>query len=142
VQPLPELRPDHPNDSLAIQFELIGTVASSALEPAGRVSYLSDYGVTVMQQRFVYHLSRVIVDLPVLHAQAAANFEEAALMHEWLELFVADADVADDVGHQTRKFDDFLTANGGELRRLLQDPVTRAGVRRRVRAEMKIRAST
>jgi hypothetical protein len=139
VQPLPDLRPDHVGESLAIDFELIGTVASGAIDPTGRVAYLSDYGVTVMQQRFVHQLSRVVVDLPVLHAQAAPNFEEAALLHEWLEAFVQNPTVADDVSHQTREFNDFLDANQKELRNLLHELITRAEVRRRVRAEIKAR---
>jgi hypothetical protein len=140
VQPLPDLRPDHAGENLAINFELIGTVASGAIDPGGRVAYLSDYGVTVMQQRFVHQLSRVVVDLPILHAQAAPNFEEASLLHEWLEAFVQDdPPVANDVNHQTGEFNGFLDANQAELRNLLHDPITRAEVRRRVRAEIKAR---
>ena len=139
VLPLPEVRPDHPGESLAIHFEQIGTVPSSSLDVAERLAYLSDYGVTVLQQRFVHHLSRVVVDLPVLHAQAAPNFEEAALLHEWLDLLVPDPTVADDVSNQTREFDELLSANGEGLRQLLHDAVTRADARRRLRAEMKAR---
>jgi hypothetical protein len=141
VQPLPDLHPDHAGENLAVDFELIGTVASGAIDPSGRVAYLSDYGVTVMQQRFVHQLSRVVVDLPVLHAQAAPNFEEAALLHEWLEVFVPDPAVANDVTDQAREFNDFLDAHDKELRHLLHDAVTRAEVRRRVRAEIKARTA-
>jgi hypothetical protein len=140
VLPLPEVRPDHPDESLAVHFEQIGTVPSASLDVTRRLAYLSDYGVTVLQQRFVYHLSRVVVDLPVLHAQAAPNFEEAALLHEWLDFLVPDPTVVDDVSNQTREFDELLSANGEALRHLLQDAVTRADARRRVRAEMKARA--
>jgi hypothetical protein len=140
VQPLPDLRLDHVGENLAVDFELIGTVGSAEIDPAGRIAYLSDYGVTVMQQRFVHQLSRVVVDLPMLHAQAASNFEEAALLHEWLEALVQNAaGVANDVMNQTREFNDFLDANQKEVRKLLHDPITRAAVRRRVRAEINAR---
>src|SRR6266478_4337160 len=135
--PLPDLR--SANESLALDFEQIGTVSSAGLVISDRLACLTDYGATVLQQRFLHHLSRVVVAVDVLHAQAAPNFEETDLLYEWLHALVADPAAEDVVANQTTEFNNFLDANDEELRRLLRDVVSRSTVRKRVRDEIRSR---
>jgi hypothetical protein len=138
VMPLPELR-QRDGESLAVAFEEAGTVRAESLQTTGRIAYLTDYGVTVLQQRFLHHHSRIVVPLPDLHAQAAPNFEEADLLHEWLEELVRDPESSEEVARRTRDFDAYLNGNGGELRDMLKSETTRSTVRKRVRVEMRQR---
>ncbi len=137
ILPLAHLR--SATDSLALDFEQLGTVSTADIVVSDRVAYLTDYGATVLQQRFLHHLSRVVVALAVLYAQAAPNFEEADLLYEWLDALVLDPSAEDEVEHQTAEFNHFLNANDEELRRLLRDVVTRSSVRMRVRVEIRSR---
>lgn len=139
VQFLPELRPNRPSEHVGVDFEAIGTVSSGSLDVDRRIASLTDYGITVLQQRFVHHLTRVVVDLPTLHEQVAPDLEEADLLQEWLEDLVLNPQVDADVSSSTRAFDALLSANQGELRRQLKDPVRRANVRRRIRQEIRDR---
>jgi len=126
---------------VAIDFEEVGTVRSANLVLDRRVAYLTDYGVTVLQQRLLHHLSRVVVPRADIYAQAAPNFEEADLLHEWLEELVRDPSADEEVLRQTREFDAYLNAGGGELRSHLQDDGKRSTVRKRVRIEIRARAA-
>ena len=140
VFPLPDLRSPDQKESVAIDFEEVGTVRSANLVLDRRVAYLTDYGVTVLQQRLLHHLSRVVVPRADIYAQAAPNFEEADLLHEWLEELVRDPSADEEVLRQTREFDAYLNAGGGELRSHLQDDGKRSTVRKRVRIEIRARA--
>ena len=141
VLPLPYLRPDNHDESLAADFELIGTVSSEALVTEGRIACLSDYGLTVLQQRRVHNDTRVVVELDVLLEQAAPNLEEADLLQEWLEALVNDPASPEQVAQQTGAFDEFLSAADGQLRDMLLEAVTRSSVRKRIRAEIKNRTA-
>jgi hypothetical protein len=138
--PLPELR-QVVGENLAIDFEEAGTMRSTAIALDSRVAYLTDYGVTVLQQRFLHHHSRVVVPLPDLHSQAAPNFEEADLLHEWLEALVDDPSSTEEILRMTREFDAYLNTNGGELRNMLKSEGTRSTVRKRVRIEIRSRVA-
>lgn len=135
--PLLDLR--HNGDHLAVDFFKVGTVDSAQLQISKRIAYLSNYGATVLLQRLLHHNSRVVVALSVLHDQAAPNFEEAELLHEWLEALVTDLGSDDQIGDQTREFNEFLDANGQDLRKALMDVVQRSTVRKRLRLELKQR---
>jgi hypothetical protein len=137
VMPLPELR-SH-KESLALDFEQIGTVKTADLVVSRRIAYLSEYGASVMLQRILNHFSRVVVSVSLIHQQAAPNFEEADLLHEWLDALVQDASSPGQIIEQTREFNDFLNGNTKELRNMLLDAVNRSTVRKRVRAEIQTR---
>lgn len=139
VLPMPRLRPGHENQHLAADFEMLGTVASSDLLLDRRIACLSDYGIAVLQQRRVHNDTRLVVELEVLHEQAAPNLEEAELLHEWLEALVSDPQSDEEVTEQTAAFDAFLSANHDELREQLVEPISRAAVRRKVFAEISAR---
>jgi Na+-transporting NADH:ubiquinone oxidoreductase subunit NqrC len=141
VFPLPDLRQAQPEENLVADFELLGSVLSAELAATTRICCLSDYGLTVLQQRRVHHDTRVVLELDVLHEQAAPNLEEAELLQEWLEELVVDQASQEQVARETGAFDAFLSADDHALRHMLKDLVERAKARKAVRSEIRLRAA-
>jgi hypothetical protein len=143
MMPLPSLRPDEDNRDFAVDFEAVGPVATEDIVREGRIACLSEHGILVLEQRYVHHLTRAEIELPVFHEQVAPNLEEASLMEEWLVELAATAASDMDVANQTKDFDNFLSQPlGAPLRRALRDPMLRADVRRQVRQEIQRRLET
>lgn len=128
---LPEVEP---GVNKSVEFVEVYTVPSSAVTAAARVVVLSQRGVNLLLQRWVFHLSRVVVPTATLHESIAAEHEEADLIGEEVgDLVAAGHDALEAAG----LVDDWLdTREGGRRRReLLRDPQARSGVRRRLREE-------
>lgn len=128
LSPLPGLPVgyEHP----AADFRRIQAVASNELALERRVVSLSELGIQLLQQRFVHHLTRVIVDLPTLYEHSSAVFTEAELQEEWVEEAM-NAGVARAEAEAT--FQEFLGRGKGSLREALANARTRGHVRRAVR---------
>lgn len=128
------------------RFELSGRVASSELLPERRVACLERKGIVLLQQRHVYSLTRVVVDLPTLYEQSAPVLDEADLMEEWLSELVPLVDDRPDMDALAREetaFDDCMrdSVTGPSLRIMLNEPAMRATVRRRVLQAIRDRRS-
>ena len=139
VLPLPDLRPQFPNEHVAAVFEMSAPVRATNLNVSSRIACLSEYGMMVLQQRLVHHETRVVVELPVFREQSAPNTEEAALLEEWLVSLVQNPSDADEIADLTRRFNDYLDSGGRQLRKVLLDPLKRAGIRRQIMQEIKRR---
>lgn len=67
----------------AVNFDLVGNVAKAELTKGNRIACLHHPGINQMQQRLVFHLTRM--EIPTLYFQAAFRhtYWEADLLEEW-----------------------------------------------------------
>jgi hypothetical protein len=135
--PLPELQGD---EFYAAHFIDSAPVASATLDPGKRVACLTEFGVNLLQQRMIWHLTRLEVPTARLHEAFSHTFEEADLLEEWLETF----DLAStSLEEATAQFDDFIRTKAGDGEATFQDwlrePQRRSSVRNRMRAQRKAR---
>jgi hypothetical protein len=128
VFPLPELLPE----PCAAQLLELDSATREELHAAQRVATLSDYGVYVLQQRFVFCIARVVVGLDRLEEVSGHVLAEAELEEEWVDE-LTDGDDASAMSEERAAFQMFLD---GELRASLKQPLRRSEVRRTVRAEI------
>jgi len=85
VMPLPELRGnDTPHVAKLTEF---GMVSADDLDLDHRICALTEIGIELLQQRFFHNQSRVKVELPTLHKQAAPMFVEIELWTQWNEAY-------------------------------------------------------
>jgi len=133
VFPLPDLLPE----PCAAQLLELDSATREELHAAERVATLSDYGVYVLQQRFVFCITRVVVGLDRLEEVSGHVLAEAELEEEWVDE-LTDGDDPSAMSEERAAFQTFLD---GELRASLQQPVRRSEVRRTVRAEIARRLS-
>ena len=133
VMPLPNLLGGHHS----AQFDEIGLVESSSMRQDCRQACMTPYGVHLLQQRFVWHLTRFLAPTHRLAEVTEAVFAEADLQEEWMEASV-DRDInpqqAAEAFHAWIRSPD----SSGVLR---QDQLQQADLRARVRREMRRRIS-
>ena len=91
---------------------------------------MTDTGIQLLQQRMVYHLSRVIIDLVELAEQSAPILAEVDLHEEWVT----------DLGEAAEpEFHRFLDADDRKLRKWLIEVHTRPQAIKAVRQEIRRR---
>lgn len=144
VFPLPCLDPRNLDLHVAARFDETGMIAASALTASTRAACLSDYGTVALQQRYIHHLTRVVVPTTLLRRQCAHVLEEADLQEEWnvalASVRISDGDDEDSaIDAEAVAFDDFLTTAG--LRNQLLNEHERASVRRAIQAEIRHRTT-
>jgi len=131
---LPELA----GESFVIEFEEIDVVTREELRAAERLAILSNRGVNLLVQRWLFHNSRVVVPTITINAQASGPFEEADLIQEASDGLVDSGTTIDEA---QALVDTWLGESPGEgspsRRDLLSDPqqrsVVRSGLRRQLR---------
>lgn len=136
VMPLPDLDPG--GVSWQIEFDEIHTVPSGRLPTDKRIASLEDLGILLLQQRYIHHLTRYVVETLALHEACIHVLTEADLMEEWSEALLTDptgADSGEQFRELQRDFDDFIS----EYREQLKDPTSRAAVRRQTFHEIRNR---
>ena len=129
VMPLPELDGGH----YAVRFEQMGLVESASLLPAKRIACLSPYGIHLLQQRFIWYLTRFLVPTHRLAEATAPVFEEAELEEEWVTQAIqrgAERDASTAAFHQWVRSPD---ESGTSPQEQLTDPQRCAVVRRAMR---------
>lgn len=129
VMPLPELLGKH----YSARFEEMGLVESATLLTAERVACMSPYGVNLLQQRFIWYLTRLLVPTYRLGEATVAVFEEADLQEEWV---VAATERGEDVANAARAFHEWVRStddSGVSRQKQIEDPQRRAGLRRQMR---------
>jgi hypothetical protein len=121
-------------------FRDTGVVLSESLHRSRRLAALTNYGVSVLQQRLVFYLTRLTVDLPTLADAFEDIAAETELQWEWAEAALSaaakDADPEVVLGEAEKLFAEYLDENGRERRRLLKQSETRVDVRRQIRREI------
>lgn len=137
VMPLPGL-PGSFQVQPAAMFNEASLVRSDALKLSGRVACLSEYGINLLQQRLVYHLTRFAVPTPKLHQVSAQVFREVELQEEWVTAAI-DGEV--DVLTAQKDFHEWLRSTDGDGQATKQarllDAQQVAGIRREMRSALK-----
>jgi len=132
AMPLPELAGEH----RTARFEDMGLVESASLLPERRIACLSPYGIHLLQQRFIWYLTRFLVPTHRLAEATAAVFEEAELEEEWVSR-AAERGTARHTSveafHQWIRSSD---QSGSTRQEQLADPQRRAGIRRAMRLHL------
>lgn len=129
VMPLPELAGEHHS----ARFEDMGLVASTSLLREQRIACLSPYGIHLLQQRFIWYLTRFLVPTHRLAEATASVFEEAELEEEWVSRAAehgAQPRASVEAFHQWIRTPD---ESGTSRQEQLADPQRRARVRRAMR---------
>lgn len=117
------------------QLDDVGKVRRDELDVAARLACLSEFGINLLQQRFVWHLTRLEVPTFSFHEAFAHTFEEADLLEDWNETVCGAGLSPPDAA---KRFEAFLRADQGQGRTLqddLRDPQRRSAVRSRCRVE-------
>jgi hypothetical protein len=116
-------------------FEDIGLVKASVIAGAERLACLSRKGINLLQQRFVFYLTRFAVPTSQLDRVAAAVFEEADLMEEWTQRALSRGQ---DIQQTEHEFHEWIRADDGtgeSRQKRLADPQGLSAVRRALRQE-------
>lgn len=132
VMPLPNLLDDGGDKS--VHFANMGMVKSEDLDPSTREVVLGPYGINILQQRFVFYLTRAVIGTHVLHEVSEAVYEETSLAEEWIEHAVL---CGYESGDAHRRFHEFIREDAGEgssRQELLRDPQRRAMLRTEIRS--------
>lgn len=141
--PLPELEAS--GKPVAVHFQHLHTVETQQLETRERVAVLSDYGQLVFQQRWIYHIARVVADRQELTELIAPIQNELSMQMDWVDAGLAvgaPGDRTGQLGQLAKDFQDFLDEPSDPdcLRaRLKQGESDRIFARKAVRAEIKKR---
>jgi len=111
------------------RLDELGTALTVDLNTDKRIACLSEYGVYLLQQRLIWHFTRLAVETFRIQEAFAHTYEEADLLEEWTDTLsvtgVSRADAA-------AKFEEFIRAdhgNGRTLQKDLQDVQRRSAVR-------------
>lgn len=127
--PMPEAPiPGFSNSAACIRQ--ISSPSTKSLLNGNRVAAMTDTGIQLLQQRMVYHLSRVIIDLVELAEHSAPILAEVDLHEEWVT----------DLGKAAEpEFHRFLDADDRKLRKWLIEVHTRPQAIKAVRQEIRRR---
>jgi hypothetical protein len=81
VMPLPGL----PQGDQIAKFEEMVSVRMDTLDLTRRVACLDDYGMAILQQRQIHHMTRYVVEIEVLHTANSPILLELELLEAWRE---------------------------------------------------------
>jgi hypothetical protein len=132
VMPLPGLG----DEFYAAKFDEIGLVPSDVVRSAQRLVCLTPFGINLLQQRFIWYLTRFVAPTYRLNEACAAVFEEADLCEEWVRVAAERGVAADEAA---AAFHDWIrAADSSDLtrQRQLEEPQRRAVVRRDMRRHL------
>ena len=133
LMPLPNLL----GEPHAVYFDQIGLVPTADLAEKTRVACLTPLGINLMQQRYIWYLTRFEVPTFKLNDVCGAVFEEADLCEEWA---IERTDTSAGIAEAHLEFHDWIriTDESGSSRQIgLSDPQRRAGIRRTMRQHLK-----
>ncbi|MDR7383596.1 hypothetical protein [Promicromonospora iranensis] len=116
-----------------IQFTDLLVLNRDELLSSQRIAVLSEIGVNLLVQRWIYHNSRVVVPTITIHRQVAPQHEEADLTMEAVDHLVMEGWPSDTALTRVDQWLDDPTQVGGRLRSQLLDPQARSTVRKRMR---------
>jgi len=126
--PLPDLH--EPGGLYVAHLDEIGRSLTDDVLAAERIACLSNFGVSLLQQRLIFWLTRHEVPTFQLQQVSAHVFEEADLLEEWNETVCAAGLSREDA---SARFEVFLRAcggaGGGSRQDDLRDPQRRSAVR-------------
>lgn len=124
--PLPDLEGGVDFEASFLDLDLL---PSDAVESAPKVASLSQTGVNILLQRWVFHNSRAVVPLSNYQDVSSAEYEEADLTEDWVDARTA---AGLSVKEATAEAHEWLRAkspSGPSWQDLLADPASRSHVR-------------
>lgn len=116
-------------------FEEAGRVRTADLNLVGRLACLDDYGLVVLQQRYIHHLSRLKVELEALDDVNAPVLLEIELLEEWQDSASTYHPGDEGLSRAAAEFDAFF----GSRRELALERTQHARIRQEVRREYRQR---
>jgi hypothetical protein len=117
------------------RLDQIGRTSTTSLLEVDRVACLSVFGVNLLQQRLIWHLTRFEVPTFRLQEAFSHTYEEADLLEEWVDT-LANANL--EVRDATARFEEFIRMKqptGRTMQDDLRDAQLRSAVRGACRAE-------
>lgn len=133
IMPLPDLGPEGHS---AVRFGEAGLVRAEILEAAPRIACLSELGINILQQRFIFHLTRFAVPTFKLHETCEAVFREIELHGEWAEARLASGGNMDEIRGEFHAWIRETDAGGRTRQERLANAQQVASVRREMRAAL------
>ncbi len=114
-------------------------VTPAQLEAADRIAALSEDGIQLLQQRLVWALTHVVIDLDTLAEYSAPAFAEIELLEEWNMALCApdDGDRPARLATIAREFETYIRSSGVQAD--LARERKRGDARRRARDELRSR---
>lgn len=126
--PLPGLPLEH--DFHAARLDRFGLALTTELLLTSRIGCLSHAGINQLQQRLVFHQTRLAVPTAKFHEAFDHTYEEADLLEEWnTELAGIDEEAES-------SFDSWIRSGHPDRQSRLKKPEERAQVRREMRKEI------
>ncbi|XTZ13758.1 hypothetical protein ACQSSU_19835 [Micromonospora echinospora] len=147
AMPLPDLILKEDNNPFYyVNLNMVSTIRSSTLDRTKRMACLSEYGVQLLQQRYVFNLTRVVVESQTIYRELAPLFAELELGYDWTAAAMSKAPPAstEEVAfaeQAERDFQEFIGPGGSILRANLKDETKRSLARTEVRREIQRRFS-
>lgn len=124
------------SEDWVIEFDEFDLLNASDAESAKRIAIMSQRGVNLLLQRYIHHMSRVIVPTMRINEMITGQFDEADLVGDAVDTLVA---TGMDVTVAADRVDTWLSEKqqGTSRRDLLYDPQERAGVRQALRTQVR-----
>ena len=135
LMPLPDLLES--GNLWVARLDDIGKALTADIVAAARVACLSPFGVNLLQQRFIWRLTRHEVPTFQLHEASAHVFEEADLLEEWSDTVCAAGMSPEQAATSFEAFIRKDCGDGKTLQGHLRDPQRRSSVRVACRDEAK-----
>ncbi|MYG93032.1 MAG: hypothetical protein F4196_09170 [Acidimicrobiia bacterium] len=127
--PLPGLPLEE--DFHVVRLDRFGLAVTSDLMSTERVACLSHTGVNQLQQRLVFHQTRLLVPTARFHEAFDHTYEEADLLEEW------NTELQGTVKNPESFFEVWICQGDPTRQSLLRTPQDRAHVRREMRREIR-----
>ncbi len=126
--PLPGLPLD--GDFHVAQLAVFGLAQTSDLMHTDRIACLSEPGINQLQQRLVFHLTRLEVAAATFQEAFDHTYEEAELLENWA------TDLVDVDDEPTTSFETWIREGSPSRQERLLDYAERAPIRRELREEI------
>lgn len=122
--------------SYAALFDSAGLVRSELFVEIERVACLSEFGVNLLQQRLIFHLTRFVAPTFKLHESCVGVFREIELHEEWAEFFSGGSQTSNEVDAAFHEWLREGPTDGTSRQGRLRDDQQAAAVRREMRAHL------
>lgn len=109
----------------------IGLAETADVARADRVACLSELGINQLQQRLVFHQTRLVVPTSTFHEAFSHTYEEAELLENW----VTDLDSA--MTDPVAAFETWIREGSPNRQERLRDHAERASIRRELGREVR-----
>lgn len=134
VMPLPDLID---GAHYAVQYSDFGLVRSGTLDLNRRVACMDPLGINLLQQRFIWYVSRFFAPTSKLHQSCVGAFVEIDLMEEWNAGWAAAGLPNAEAGEAFHKWIRDDDGSGRTRQQSLAEEQQRAPLRRSMRAHLR-----